>query len=154
VAQADSNPETERPDGGEFGLIAVECYLADGAEFPKGSGATADGVAFAFEPDSPPRTPAPSRFPRTPARVGSKRVPHRGEGVAVSGLIDRITGRAKKAAGDLADDPKLRAQGVREERKADAKDELARAQQEADRKADEVARLERESARKRPLDAA
>jgi uncharacterized protein YjbJ (UPF0337 family) len=74
--------------------------------------------------------------------------------VAVSGLIDRITGRAKKAAGDLADDPKLRAQGVREERKADAKDELARAQQEADRKADEVARLERESARKRPLDAA
>jgi uncharacterized protein YjbJ (UPF0337 family) len=69
--------------------------------------------------------------------------------VTVSGLIDRITGRAKKAAGDLADDPELRAQGVREEQKADAKDELARAQQQADQKADEVARLERESARTR-----
>lgn len=67
----------------------------------------------------------------------------------MSGLIDRITGRAKKAAGDLADDPELRAQGVREEQKADAKDELARAQQQADQKADEVARLERESARTR-----
>jgi uncharacterized protein YjbJ (UPF0337 family) len=62
----------------------------------------------------------------------------------MAGLIDRITGRAKKAAGDLADDPKLRRQGVREERKADAKDELVRAQQEADRRAEEVARLERQ----------
>lgn len=64
----------------------------------------------------------------------------------MSSLIDRITGRAKKAAGDLANDPKLRRQGVQEERKADAKDELARAQREADRRAEEVARLERETA--------
>ncbi|HLJ03649.1 MAG TPA: hypothetical protein VKT31_09425 [Solirubrobacteraceae bacterium] len=64
----------------------------------------------------------------------------------MSSLIDRITGRAKKAAGDLADDPKLRRQGIQEERKADAKDELARAQREADRRAEEVARLERETA--------
>jgi uncharacterized protein YjbJ (UPF0337 family) len=67
----------------------------------------------------------------------------------MSGLIDRITGRAKKAAGDLADDPGLREQGAREERKADAKDELAQAQQQADQKAEEVARLERESVRGR-----
>ena len=67
----------------------------------------------------------------------------------MSSLIDRITGRAKKAAGDLADDPKLRRQGIQEERKADAKDELARAQREADLRAEEVARLERETARRR-----
>ena len=66
----------------------------------------------------------------------------------MSGLIDRITGRFKKAAGDLADDPELRRQGAREERKADAKDELAEAQRRADEKADEVARLERDSARR------
>jgi uncharacterized protein YjbJ (UPF0337 family) len=65
------------------------------------------------------------------------------------GLIDRITGRVKKAAGDLAGDPKLRQQGVSDERKADAKNELADAQREADRRAEEIARLERESARRR-----
>lgn len=65
----------------------------------------------------------------------------------MTGLIDRITGRVKKAAGDLTDDPTLRRQGIQEERKADAKEELARAQREADRRADEVARLERETAR-------
>ena len=44
----------------------------------------------------------------------------------MSGLVDRITGRVKKAAGDLADDPELRNQGIQEERKADAKDDQAR----------------------------
>jgi uncharacterized protein YjbJ (UPF0337 family) len=58
-------------------------------------------------------------------------------------LIDKITGRAKKAAGDLADDPSMRRQGRQEERKGEAKDELARSQEKADRKADEVADLER-----------
>jgi len=67
----------------------------------------------------------------------------------MSGLVDRISGRVKKAAGDLADDPGLREQGVRDERKADAKEELAEAQRQADRSAEEVARLERESARER-----
>jgi uncharacterized protein YjbJ (UPF0337 family) len=65
----------------------------------------------------------------------------------MTGLIDRITGRLKKAAGDLKDDPNLRQQGVREERKADAKEDLAEAQRQADLKADEVARLEREGVR-------
>lgn len=63
----------------------------------------------------------------------------------MSGLVDRITGRVKKAAGDLADHEKLREQGAREEQKADAKEALARAQREADERAEEVARLERES---------
>jgi uncharacterized protein YjbJ (UPF0337 family) len=63
------------------------------------------------------------------------------------GLIDRITGRFKKAAGDLADDPSLRRQGLEEEQKADAKEDLAEAQRQADAKADEVARLERETNR-------
>ena len=65
----------------------------------------------------------------------------------MAGLVDRITGRFKKAAGDLAGDPGLRQQGVKEELKADAKEDLVSAQQEADRRADEVARLERETNR-------
>ena len=58
-------------------------------------------------------------------------------------IIDKITGRTKKAAGDLADDPKLRREGAREERKGEAKEELAQAHDETDRKAEEVADLER-----------
>jgi uncharacterized protein YjbJ (UPF0337 family) len=65
----------------------------------------------------------------------------------MSGLIDRILGRSKKAAGDLADDPGLRRQGVTDERKADAKENLEEAHREADRRAEEVARLESETNR-------
>jgi uncharacterized protein YjbJ (UPF0337 family) len=65
----------------------------------------------------------------------------------MAGLIDRILGRTKQAAGDVADDPQLRRRGLKEERKADAKEELAQAQREADRKADEIANLERETNR-------
>jgi uncharacterized protein YjbJ (UPF0337 family) len=59
------------------------------------------------------------------------------------GILDKITGRAKQAAGDLADDASLRRQGKREERKGEKKEELDRAQEKADEKADEVADLER-----------
>ena len=59
------------------------------------------------------------------------------------GLLDKLTGRAKKAAGDIADDPSLRREGRTEERKGEAKDDLARAEERADAKADEVADLER-----------
>jgi uncharacterized protein YjbJ (UPF0337 family) len=59
------------------------------------------------------------------------------------GILDKITGRAKKAAGDVADDPSLRREGRQEERKGEAKDELARTEERADQKADEVADLER-----------
>ena len=61
------------------------------------------------------------------------------------GLTDKITGRAKKAAGDLIDDASLRREGRQEERKGEAKDELANAQDKAERKADEVADLERKT---------
>jgi uncharacterized protein YjbJ (UPF0337 family) len=86
------------------------------------------------------------------------------------GFIDKVTGRFKKAAGDLAGDDSLRREGVRVERKGEAKDELAReelradeereraadvqveserraqaAEARAERKADEIARLDRET---------
>jgi uncharacterized protein YjbJ (UPF0337 family) len=60
------------------------------------------------------------------------------------GLMDKITGRGKKAAGELADDPSLKRQGTNEERKGEAKEEQARAEERADRKADEVAERERQ----------
>ncbi len=58
-------------------------------------------------------------------------------------LLDRILGRTKKTIGEVTDDPALRRQGAREERKGEAKEELARDQERADRKAEEVANLER-----------
>ena len=61
------------------------------------------------------------------------------------GFLDKLTGRTKKAAGDLADDAGLRREGRQEERKGEAKDELANAQEKADAKADEVADLERKT---------
>ncbi|HEV2786894.1 MAG TPA: CsbD family protein [Solirubrobacteraceae bacterium] len=60
-------------------------------------------------------------------------------------IIDKLTGRAKKALGDLTGDTGLRKQGRREERKGEAKEELDRAQQRADAKADEVSDLERKT---------
>ncbi len=68
------------------------------------------------------------------------------------GLKDKITGRAKKAAGDLAGDPKLQREGSREERKGEAREELEREQERMEaqaartrKKADEVDDLERKS---------
>lgn len=58
-------------------------------------------------------------------------------------ITDKVTGRIKKAAGDLADDASLRREGRDEERKGEAKEELAAQQEKADRKAEEVANLER-----------
>jgi uncharacterized protein YjbJ (UPF0337 family) len=58
-------------------------------------------------------------------------------------LIDKITGRAKKAAGDLADDPSLRNEGRKEERKGEEKEKLSEAQDRAAEKAQDVADLER-----------
>jgi uncharacterized protein YjbJ (UPF0337 family) len=58
-------------------------------------------------------------------------------------LTDKISGRIKKAAGDLTGDASMRKQGRDEERKGEAKEELARSQEQADRKAEEVSNLER-----------
>jgi uncharacterized protein YjbJ (UPF0337 family) len=60
-------------------------------------------------------------------------------------IMDKITGRAKKAAGDLADDPSLRRQGSREEAKGEAKDKLDDAQDKVTEKAQEVSDLERKT---------
>lgn len=60
-------------------------------------------------------------------------------------ITDKITGRVKKAAGDLMDDPSTRREGAKEERKGEAKEDLARAEDHADAKADEVRNLERKS---------
>jgi len=61
------------------------------------------------------------------------------------GTTDKITGRVKKAAGDLADDATLRRQGRDEERKGEAKEEQARAEERAQAKAEEVRELDRRS---------
>jgi ADP-heptose:LPS heptosyltransferase/uncharacterized protein YjbJ (UPF0337 family) len=58
-------------------------------------------------------------------------------------MSDKISGRFKKAVGDLTDDASMRQQGRKEERKGEAKEEMARAEERADAKADEVANLER-----------
>jgi uncharacterized protein YjbJ (UPF0337 family) len=61
------------------------------------------------------------------------------------GITDKLTGRVKQAAGDLVDDPSLHREGRQEERKGEAKDELARSQDAVERKATEVADLERKT---------
>jgi uncharacterized protein YjbJ (UPF0337 family) len=59
------------------------------------------------------------------------------------GITDKITGRMKQAVGDLTDDPAKKREGRMQERKGEAKDELARTQKEVEDKAVEVADLER-----------
>ncbi len=61
------------------------------------------------------------------------------------GITDKVTGRIKKAAGDLTDDASLRREGSQEERKGEAKEELARDQERVEDKAKEVADLERKT---------
>jgi len=61
------------------------------------------------------------------------------------GILDKLTGRAKKAAGDLADDAPLRREGRLEEKKGEAKEERDQAREHADEKAEEAADLERKT---------
>jgi uncharacterized protein YjbJ (UPF0337 family) len=58
------------------------------------------------------------------------------------GITDKITGRVKQAAGDLAGNESLRREGLQEERKGEAKDELRRHEEQAQRKQAEVDSLE------------
>jgi len=58
-------------------------------------------------------------------------------------ISDKVTGRIKKAAGDLADDPSLRRQGRDEERKGEAKEERDNLREKADAAAQEARDLER-----------
>jgi uncharacterized protein YjbJ (UPF0337 family) len=64
------------------------------------------------------------------------------------GLKDKVSGRIKQAAGDLKGDDSLRREGVLEERKGEAREELAREEEAIAEKRREVADLERESARR------
>ena len=65
---------------------------------------------------------------------------------------DKIVGRVKQAAGDLAGDASLRREGKLTERKGKAKEEAALADEQAEQKAREVADLERRTASSRPED--
>lgn len=58
------------------------------------------------------------------------------------GLTDKISGRIKQAAGDLAGNDALRREGQQEERKGEARQELAEHEAAADRRAAEVDALE------------
>jgi len=60
-------------------------------------------------------------------------------------IIDKLTGKTKQAAGDVANDPSLRREGLREEEKGEKKEDLARAEDKADQRAEEVADLERKT---------
>lgn len=59
------------------------------------------------------------------------------------GLMDKITGRGKKAAGDVTGDSSLRREGRREERKGQEKEKLDDAQDRVEEKSRDVADLER-----------
>jgi uncharacterized protein YjbJ (UPF0337 family) len=60
-------------------------------------------------------------------------------------ITDKAKGRIKQAVGDLKDDPALHREGRQEERKGEAKEELAEAHEKVERKAEEVANLERKT---------
>ena len=60
-------------------------------------------------------------------------------------IVDKATGRAKKAAGDLVGDSKIRREGAREERKGEAKEEASDPEEEASQKRAEAADLERKT---------
>jgi uncharacterized protein YjbJ (UPF0337 family) len=56
---------------------------------------------------------------------------------------DKLKGRVKEATGDLVDDAEMRRKGRLQQREAEARDELARTEEEAERKAAEVEEMER-----------
>lgn len=84
------------------------------------------------------------RLNHVTTRTARLRLLAAGYGLLMS-ILDKITGRAKKAAGDITDDATLRQEGRLEERKGEAKDELSHADERAEDKAEEVADLERKT---------
>lgn len=65
------------------------------------------------------------------------------------GITDKVTGRVKQAAGDLAGDESVRREGLEDERKGEAKQELRREQAEAER---QQARVEQKAEEVRDLE--
>jgi uncharacterized protein YjbJ (UPF0337 family) len=61
------------------------------------------------------------------------------------GIMDKITGRAKKAAGDVTNDASLRQQGRKEEQKGDAKERQAHAEEKAQSEKERADDLERKT---------
>jgi uncharacterized protein YjbJ (UPF0337 family) len=59
------------------------------------------------------------------------------------GLMDKLTGRLKQAAGDLKGDPSLRREGLDEERKGEAKEDLEAAHDQVEEQAAKVQDAER-----------
>jgi uncharacterized protein YjbJ (UPF0337 family) len=57
-------------------------------------------------------------------------------------IRDKVSGRAKKATGDLTGNRRLYQQGAREERRGEAKEQARQASERAERKAAEVRSLE------------
>ena len=55
------------------------------------------------------------------------------------GLLDRLMGRGKKAAGDLANDAQLRREGAHQEREGMAEDRASMAETEAQEAREEAA---------------
>ena len=60
-------------------------------------------------------------------------------------LLDKATGRAKKAVADIKDDASMRREGAREEEKGEKKEQLDRAEETVERKSQEVGDLERKT---------
>jgi uncharacterized protein YjbJ (UPF0337 family) len=60
-------------------------------------------------------------------------------------LLDKATGRAKKAVADIKGDPSMRREGAREEEKGVKKEQRDRAEEKVERKSEEVADLERKT---------
>ena len=58
------------------------------------------------------------------------------------GITEKVSGRFKKAAGDVTGNRDLYESGVADERKGKAREQARRARERADRKADEVRSLE------------
>ena len=61
------------------------------------------------------------------------------------GIMDKITGRGKQAAGDISGDSGLKRQGKNEERKGEEKEKLDNAQDRVEEKSADVADLERKT---------
>ena len=59
------------------------------------------------------------------------------------GIIDKVTGRSKQAAGDVAGSDELSREGRLEEEKGEKKEDLAREEERAERRESEVDSLER-----------
>lgn len=60
-------------------------------------------------------------------------------------IKDRVTGRVKKAAGDLVDDPTMRQEGRKEEEKAEKREQAARHEERAQRHSRDAADLDRQT---------